>query len=82
MSVDTASPFAHKIRPRQRERMAFVYIRQSTQQQVLSNRESADLQYTPGIHELPSESPQSDRSSVRVGLRVERLIVSLVSLSL
>ena len=43
--VDTTSPFAHKIRPRQRERLAFVYIRQSTQQQVLSNRESTDLQY-------------------------------------
>lgn len=45
MSVDTVSTFAHKIRPRQRERIAFVYIRQSTQQQVLNNRESADLQY-------------------------------------
>jgi len=36
---------AHKIRPRHLDRLAVVYIRQSTPQQVLSNRESADLQY-------------------------------------
>lgn len=43
--VDPASPFGHKIRPRHRDRLAVVYIRQSTPQQVASNRESADLQY-------------------------------------
>jgi DNA invertase Pin-like site-specific DNA recombinase len=39
------APFAHKIRPRHLDRLAIVYVRQSTQQQVISNRESADLQY-------------------------------------
>lgn len=39
------APFAHKIRPRHLDRLAIVYVRQSTQQQVVSNRESADLQY-------------------------------------
>jgi DNA invertase Pin-like site-specific DNA recombinase len=43
--TNTASPFAHKIRPRHRDRLAVVYVRQSTPQQVVSNRESADLQY-------------------------------------
>ena len=43
--IDPASPFGHKIRPRQRERLAVVYIRQSTPQQVAINRESTDLQY-------------------------------------
>lgn len=43
--VDPTSPFGHKIRPRHRDRLAVVYIRQSTPQQVASNRESADLQY-------------------------------------
>lgn len=43
--VDPASPFGHKIRPRHRDRLAVVYIRQSTPQQVASNRESTDLQY-------------------------------------
>lgn len=43
--VDPASPFGHKIRPRHRDRLAIVYVRQSTPQQVASNRESADLQY-------------------------------------
>ena len=43
--VDPTSPFGHKIRPRQRDRLAIVYVRQSTPQQVASNRESADLQY-------------------------------------
>ena len=42
---DPPSPFGHKIRPRQRDRLAVVYIRQSTPQQVVNNRESADLQY-------------------------------------
>jgi DNA invertase Pin-like site-specific DNA recombinase len=43
--VDTTSPFAHKIRPRHRDRLAVVYVRQSTPHQVVSNRESTDLQY-------------------------------------
>ncbi|HUR52572.1 MAG TPA: recombinase family protein [Gemmataceae bacterium] len=42
--VDPTPPFAHKIRPRQRDRLAVVYVRQSSAQQVVSNRESADLQ--------------------------------------
>jgi DNA invertase Pin-like site-specific DNA recombinase len=41
----TPAPFAHKIRPRHLDRLAVVYVRQSTQQQVVGNRESADLQY-------------------------------------
>jgi DNA invertase Pin-like site-specific DNA recombinase len=47
MSV-TNSPVAalsHKIQSRHVDRLAIVYIRQSTPQQVVSNRESADLQY-------------------------------------
>jgi DNA invertase Pin-like site-specific DNA recombinase len=43
--VDPPSTFGHKIRPRHRDRLAIVYVRQSTPQQVVSNRESADLQY-------------------------------------
>jgi DNA invertase Pin-like site-specific DNA recombinase len=43
--VEPAPPFGHKIRSRHRDRIAIVYVRQSTQQQVASNRESADLQY-------------------------------------
>jgi DNA invertase Pin-like site-specific DNA recombinase len=43
--TDPPAPFTHKIRPRHLDRLAVVYIRQSTPQQVLSNRESADLQY-------------------------------------
>ena len=44
-TVRVPAPFAHKIRPRHLDRLAIVYVRQSTQQQVTSNRESADLQY-------------------------------------
>jgi len=43
--TDITSPFAHKIRPRHHDRLAVVYVRQSTPQQVVSNRESTDLQY-------------------------------------
>jgi len=43
--VDPISPFGHKIRSRHRDRLAIVYVRQSTSHQVASNRESADLQY-------------------------------------
>jgi DNA invertase Pin-like site-specific DNA recombinase len=39
------SPSAHKIRSRHHDRLAVVYIRQSTPHQVLHHRESADLQY-------------------------------------
>ena len=38
-------PFAHKIRPRHLDRLAVVYVRQSSPHQVAENRESADLQY-------------------------------------
>src|SRR5687768_3142606 len=41
----TAAGLAHKVRPRHLDRLAVVYVRQSTPQQVASNRESADLQY-------------------------------------
>lgn len=43
--VNPTSPFGHKIRPRHHDRLAVVYIRQSTPQQVATNRESTDLQY-------------------------------------
>jgi DNA invertase Pin-like site-specific DNA recombinase len=43
--VDPALPFAHKVRARHRDRLAVVYVRQSSAKQVVSNRESADLQY-------------------------------------
>jgi len=43
--ADAAPPFAHKIRPRHCDRLAVVYVRQSTPQQVVGNRESTDLQY-------------------------------------
>jgi DNA invertase Pin-like site-specific DNA recombinase len=38
-------PGAGKIRPSHRERLAVVYVRQSTPQQVAGNRESTELQY-------------------------------------
>jgi DNA invertase Pin-like site-specific DNA recombinase len=41
----TPAPSAHKVRPRHLDKLAVVYVRQSTQQQVATNRESADLQY-------------------------------------
>ena len=34
-----------RIQPRHLERLAIVYVRQSTPQQVIKNRESTDLQY-------------------------------------
>jgi len=43
--ADPALPVAHKIRPRHRDRLAVVSVRQSSAQQVVSNRESADLPY-------------------------------------
>lgn len=42
---NSSGPLAHKIRPRHFDRLAIVYVRQSTAQQVVGNRESADLQY-------------------------------------
>jgi len=42
---DPTPPFAHKVRSRHHDRLAVVYVRQSSAQQVVSNRESADLQY-------------------------------------
>src|SRR5438874_2079851 len=39
------APFAHKIRPRHLDRLAIVYVRQSTPHQVASHRESTDPQY-------------------------------------
>src|SRR5436309_12459527 len=44
-NVPTISPAMHKIRPRHLDRLAIVYVRQSTPHQVVSNRESTDLQY-------------------------------------
>jgi DNA invertase Pin-like site-specific DNA recombinase len=44
-AVETNPLFGPKIRPRHHERLAVVYVRQSTVQQVAGNRESADLQY-------------------------------------
>jgi hypothetical protein len=38
-------PGVGKIRPSHRERLAVVYVRQSTPQQVAGNRESKELQY-------------------------------------
>src|SRR5262245_60461778 len=58
-----APPFAHKIRPRQLDRLAIVYIRQSTPHQVVSNRESADLQY------------QLRRRAVSLGWAEDRVLV-------
>jgi DNA invertase Pin-like site-specific DNA recombinase len=49
MILDTApevlAPNAEKILPSQRERLAVVYVRQSTAQQVLNHEESTRLQY-------------------------------------
>src|SRR4051812_42995391 len=57
------APFAHKTRPRPLDRLAVVYVRQSTPQQVASNRESADLQY------------QLRRRAVALGWADERVLV-------
>jgi len=43
--VDEPLRAAGKIRPRHLDRLAIVYVRQSTAQQVLEHRESAALQY-------------------------------------
>ena len=44
-SFHHAPASAHKILPRNLDRLAVVYIRQSTQHQVVNNRESTELQY-------------------------------------
>lgn len=61
--VDPTSPFGHKIRPRHRDRLAVVYIRQSTPQQVATNRESTDLQY------------QLRQRAVALGWAIDRVLV-------
>jgi hypothetical protein len=43
--IDTPCWGTSKIQPRHLDRMAIVYVRQSTAQQVLEHRESAALQY-------------------------------------
>jgi DNA invertase Pin-like site-specific DNA recombinase len=58
-----ASPSAHKIRPRHLDRLAVVYVRQSTPHQVVSNRESTDLQY------------QLRRRAVGLGWAEDRVLV-------
>src|SRR5262249_38351368 len=61
--TDPRAALGHKIRPRHLDRLAVVYIRQSTPQQVLSNRESADLQY------------QLRRRAVELGWAESRVLV-------
>lgn len=58
-----AHPSAHKIRPRHCDRLAVVYVRQSTPQQVAGNRESSDLQY------------QLRRRAVSLGWAADRVVV-------
>jgi len=54
---------AHKILPRHLDRLAVVYVRQSTQHQVVNNRESTELQY------------QLKRRAVGLGWADERVLV-------
>ncbi|WP_165066793.1 recombinase family protein [Paludisphaera rhizosphaerae] len=63
MIRDDAHPSAHKIRPRHCDRLAVVYVRQSTPQQVAGNRESSDLQY------------QLRRRAVSLGWAAGRVVV-------
>jgi DNA invertase Pin-like site-specific DNA recombinase len=64
MNAVNANPlFGPKIRPRHLERLAIVYVRQSTVQQVAGNRESADLQY------------QLRRRAVQYGWSEDRVLV-------
>ena len=44
-ALGLAPPIPGKIRPCHRERLAVVYVRQSSPQQVQEHRESAELQY-------------------------------------
>ena len=43
--VDSTTLISPKIQPRHHQRLAIVYIRQSSPQQIVHNRESTDLQY-------------------------------------
>src|SRR5512143_1124879 len=62
--ANTTAPLSgHKIRPRHLDRLAVVYIRQSTPNQVACNRESADLQY------------QLRRRAVGLGWAEDRVLV-------
>src|ERR1700710_937852 len=45
VNATVATYSSSKIRPRHLDRMAVVYVRQSSPHQVAENRESADLQY-------------------------------------
>jgi DNA invertase Pin-like site-specific DNA recombinase len=64
MNAVNANPlFGPKIRARHLERLAIVYVRQSTVQQVAGNRESADLQY------------QLRRRAVQYGWSEDRVLV-------
>ncbi len=58
-----ASPSLLKIRPRHLDRLAIVYVRQSTPHQVASHRESTDLQY------------QLRRRAVSLGWPDDRVVV-------
>jgi DNA invertase Pin-like site-specific DNA recombinase len=62
-SLHQASTSAHKIFPRHLDRLAVVYIRQSTQHQVDNNRESTELQY------------QLRRRAVGLGWADERVVI-------
>lgn len=62
-SNPSALPSAHKICPRHLERLAIVYIRQSSPHQVACNRESTDLQY------------QLRRRAVGLGWTEDRILV-------
>ena len=62
-SLHHSSASAHKILPRHLDRLAVVYIRQSTQHQVDNNRESTELQY------------QLRRRAVGLGWADERVVI-------
>jgi DNA invertase Pin-like site-specific DNA recombinase len=69
-------PFAHKIRPRHQDRLAVVYVRQSSPHQVAENRESADLQYQLGRRAVELGWPQPrvlviDDDQGRSGLSID-----------
>ena len=52
------TPFgSRKIRPKHGERLAIVYVRQSTPHQVLENRESTERQYNPAGSRVRGLSP-------------------------
>lgn len=45
IGIQTSAPVSPKVQPQHLDRLAAVYVRQSTMQQVLENRESTALQY-------------------------------------